>query len=149
MDTTTVQHARDLDDYLRSVVQSIVQVTEDRIADLRALEVAKSDQAEQERGFWVMAADAGWLKGSNDAERKQAREKAYLEHADEAPYSLITRGKRIAELELEIQVQTLRLAAYRDELNALRTRVALLPVLAQSELGLQEFQQSVATLVAA
>ncbi len=129
IDEAFAEHAQHLDDALRSVTQSVIDHTQDLIHDLAALEGYRRETDDAERRFWLHAAEQNWLVGPNEDARKLAKKNAYEKEGNQSPFHLHDRRRSIAQLEVEIETIRLRLQAYRDELDALKTRAALLPVL--------------------
>ncbi len=136
LDLQFAEHARQLDDALRSVTQSIVDATQDLIHDLAALDACQRETDDAERRFWLFAAEQKWLDGPNETARKLAKENAYEREANQSPFHLHDRKRRSAEMQVEIDSIQLRLRGYRDELAALQTRAGLLPFLAQAAQGM-------------
>ncbi len=143
MDVAFIQHAQQLDASLASVAGLIVDYTQDRIHAIEALDLVKCDHTEKEPAFWIAADANGWLRGSNETERKLAKQRAYQEHGNDEPWRLHDHAREIARLELEIETLTQRLGMYKSELEALRARVPLLAILVQSEQVAAEFKQFV------
>ncbi len=133
LDPLYIELAKELNEQLRVVANSIVEQTADLIHDLRVLDENSRDTEDQERAFWLTAEQMSWLAGPNPDARKRAKERAYEEHADDAPWYLKTRARTIAEMKVEIEATQLRLSGYRSELSALQTRAGLLPTLLQAE----------------
>ncbi len=118
---------------LEQVRRGLEATVASRMATVESLSCLKAEQQGKEQAFLVFAEAAGWLNGSNESARKLAKEKAYAEHSNEAPFGLKDRAEQIDQNEVTLRQLELKAHLLTSELALVQSQVQIALALAQAD----------------
>ena len=133
MSSQWFDQAKSLYERLEITDKAFSSVSAQRIENLALLEKEQDARDELERKFWLAMSEQGLLNGGNEDKRKEARQRAYNDHADDEPYQLNARVKQITHLKTLCDGLEIEFVALSKKLAAFATQVELLRVLIEHE----------------